>query len=296
MWQGWFFHIPSFSTLLGLAKKNWYHLVYRFLGVVVIWKKPKDLEDEKKLATKKTDYQNKKKKLKLQIYQHYIYIYTTYGTLGNTYPPRLINTWWRMARNGALPPSSDGSPGMVLQHRLDTGRCCRRNNWQPPKWQFRKLACLWKKVHQNTKKENYISCIYIYSVMAACVYIYTYVYIYTVLSSNSSIFLGDFTNYRVVAYSFSTPAGCMIAVLVCLRAPSGFYTTFQQMLKGFVIRCKIVKKWIAFSALIVGGNERDQLQGSVGVDSDQKNMLYSRCSGVTGETVLTVTPPEVVGP
>lgn len=132
--------------------------------------------------------------------------------------------------------------------------------------------------------------------MAACVYIYTYVYIYTVLSSNSSIFLGDFTNYRVVAYSFSTPAGCMIAVLVCLRAPSGFYTTFQQMLKGFVIRCKIVKKWIAFSALIVGGNERDQLQGSVGVDSDQKNMLYSRCSGVTGETVLTVTPPEVVGP
>ena len=129
-----------------------------------------------------------------------------------------------------------------------------------------------------------------------CIYIYLYVYIYTVLSSNSSIFLGDFTNYRVVAYSFSTPAGCMSAVLVCLRAPSGFYTTFQQMFKGFVIRCKMVKKWIAFSALIVGGNERDQLQGCLGVDSDQKNMLYSCCSGVTGETVLTVTPPEVVGP
>ena len=65
-----------------------------------------------------------------------------------------------------------------------------------------------------------------------CIYIYIliciYMYIYTVLSSNSSIFLGDFTNYRVVAYSFSTSAGCMMAVLVCLRAPSGFIPLFNK--------------------------------------------------------------------
>ena len=146
---------------------------------MVIWKNPSDLEDEKKMATKNEWVSKQKKEAEApNIPTLYIYIHTTYGTLGNTYTPWLINTWWRMARNGALPPSSDGSPGMVLQHRLDTGRCCRRNNWQPPKWQFKKLAYEKKDTKTPKKKTIYLVYIYIYSVMAACVYIYILICIY----------------------------------------------------------------------------------------------------------------------
>lgn len=163
----------------GLGQKKLVSFGISFFRGCCNLEKTKRFGGWKKIGHKKDWLSKQKKEAEApNIPTLYIYIYTTYGTLGNTYPPRLINTWWRMARNGALPPSSDGSPGMVLQHRLDTGRCCRRNNWQPPKWQFRKLACLWKKVHQNTKKENYISCIYIYIVLWQHVYIYILMYIY----------------------------------------------------------------------------------------------------------------------
>lgn len=228
------FIYPHFPLYWAWPKKKWYHLVYRFFRGCCNLEKTFRFGGWKQIGHKKDWLSKQKKEAEApNIPTLCIYIYTTYGTLGNTYPPGWSTRggeWREMTRCRQVAMAAQVwccSIASIQGYAADETTGNHRND------SLRSLP-MKKSTPKHQKRKLYISCIYnyIYIVLWQHVYIYIliciYMYIYTVLSSNSSIFLGDFTNYRVVAYSFSTSAGCMMAVLVCLRAPSGFIPLFNK--------------------------------------------------------------------